>query len=366
MTEYTALPAPPANPVLFSTLVSARGPALCLSLFLLAACGGSNPTGPGGSPTPPAGSAVSGVVYYDENGNGALDPSESVRLPGVTVTVGGRTGQSAGEGRFTVSSVPSGVQLASANPDTLPAYFTTGEAATVSVPASGQVSVPATLAIGRNRPNVYLAFGDSITAGNGAETSGGYPDYLHADLKTYWGAADMINEGVPGTKSDQGESRLTALLGRHRPAYVLILYGTNDWNDPECRNHFPCYTITALRSMILQARDAQAWPILGTIPPVNPAYVDKDEYERNAWVTRMNKELRTMAQQERVAIAEIHDDFMAQPSLTALFADFLHPNDAGYQVMARSWREAITRPLGAGSSSRGGSGFPSLLGFSGP
>jgi lysophospholipase L1-like esterase len=308
---------------------------------------------------------VSGVVFYDENGNGALDPGESVRLPGVTVSIGGRTGQSAGEGRFTVSSVPAGVQSVTANPDTLPAYFRAEEGVPVSVPASGEISVPATLAIGRNRPNVYLAFGDSITAGNGAETSGGYPDYLHADLKAYWGAADVINEGAPGTKSDQGESRLTALLGRYRPAYVLILYGTNDWNDPECRNHFPCYTIDALRSMVLQARDAEAWPILGTIPPVNPAYEDKDEYERNAWVTRMNDELRAMAQQEHVAVAEIHDDFMAQPSLTALFADFLHPNDTGYQVMSRSWRDAIIRPLSVGGSSRRPS-LRSLFGFPGP
>lgn len=351
--------------MLFSTVVNARGTALLFSILPLAACGGNNPTGPGGSPTPPpTGSPVSGVVFYDQNANGALDAGEAVRFPGVTVSIGGRTGQSASQGRFTVSSVPDGAQSASANPDTLPAYFTAGEPVAVSVPASGEVQVPATLAIGRNRPNVYLAFGDSITAGNGAETSGGYPDYLHADLRTYWGAAEMINEGDPGTKSDQGEGRLAALLARHRPAYVLILYGTNDWNDPQCRNHFPCYTIDALRSMVLQARDAEAWPVLGTIPPVNPAYEDKDEYERNAWVTRMNDELRAMAQQEHVAVAEIHDDFMAQPNLSGLFSDFLHPNDAGYQVMARSWREAITRPLGATSSSRRGR-FP-LFGLSAP
>jgi lysophospholipase L1-like esterase len=353
--------------MLFSTVVNARGTALFFSLLPLVACGGNTPTGPGGSsPPPPSGSPVSGVVFYDENANGVLDPNESVRLPGVTVDIAGRTGQSAGAGRFTISSVPAGIQSASASPDTLPAYFTAEAAVPVSVPASGEVSVPAALAIEGNRPNVYLAFGDSITAGDGAETSGGYPDYLHADLKAYWGEADIINAGDPGTKSNQGEARLAALLRRHRPAYVLILYGTNDWNEPQCRNHFPCYTIDALRSMILQARDAGAWPILGTIPPVNPAYADKDEYERNAWVTRMNQELRAMAQQERVAIAEIHDDLMAQPSLTALFADYLHPNDAGYQVMSRSWRDAITRPLGVAGASRGGGGLRSLLGLSGP
>jgi len=52
-----------------------------------------------------------------------------------------------------------------------------------------------------------------------------------------------------------------------------------------------------------------------------------------------------MAKQERVAIAEIHGDFLKQQSLPALFADYLHPNDAGYEVIARSFTNAITKPL---------------------
>jgi len=342
--------------MLFSNVVSSSRLSSFICLIALAACGGGpgTPTDPG-RPTPVPGHPVSGFVYYDENGNGALDASETVRLPNVTVSVGGRTGQSTAEGRFTVTDVPAGTQSASPTPDSLPAYFTAEAAVSVAVPqAGGELAVPATLPIAPNKPNVYMAFGDSITAGDGAGPGESYPDWLQADLRAYWGKALILNQGVPGTKSNQGESRLLTLLARYRPAYVLILYGTNDWNEPQCRNPdlFPCFTIDALRSMILQSRDFGAQPIVGTIPPVNPAYTDKNVEERNQWVVAMNGLLRTMAQQERVQVAEVHADFAAEPDLRALFADEKHPSAEGYRVMARSWWNAITGPLSVGGSSR--------------
>ena len=36
--------------------------------------------------------------------------------------------------------------------------------------------------------------------------------------------------------------------------------------------------------------------------------------------------------------------FLAQPSLRALYTDHVHPNDAGYEVMAQAFFEAITLP----------------------
>jgi lysophospholipase L1-like esterase len=297
---------------------------------------------------------VTGVVFYDENGNGVLDTGETVRLPGVTVSVGGRTGQAGSGGRFTVNDVPAGAQSAQVRSDSLPPYFTPGAAAAVTVPQpSGDIAVPATLSVGgRNRTNVYLAFGDSITWGQGSSDGAGYLSWLQANLRSYWGEADLINDGEPGTKSDKGESRLGASLVESRAAYVLILYGTNDYNDPECRAAFPCYTIDALRSMVRQTQDAKALPVLGTIPPVNPNYQDKGAADRNDWVKRMNDQVRSMAQQEGVPVAEVHGDFMSQTTLSALFSDFLHPNDEGYRVMAQSFFKAITRPQAAGASRR--------------
>jgi lysophospholipase L1-like esterase len=321
-----------------------------------AACGG------GGSPSGPTtvpGTPVSGSVFYDENGNGVLDAPEAVRLPGVTVAIGGKTAASATGGRFTVSDVPSGPQEATISAGTLPAYFTAGPAVSLTAPASGEVALPAVLAIAAPmRKNVYLAFGDSISAGVGSTGSMGYRDFLAADLRAYWGRADVLNGGRSGTKTDVGEAKIWDDVAYYKPAYVLILYGTNDWNYAPCRNDFPCYTIDNLRSMVQQARAGGALPIVGTIPPVNPNYADRQAEDRNDWVRRMNALVKAMAAQERAPVADVHTAFLNQQSLPPLFADFLHPNDEGYRVMSRAFFDAITKPL-AGSAQA--AGLPLLL-----
>jgi lysophospholipase L1-like esterase len=330
---------------------------------LAAACGSDSPSRPDGTPAPTPGSPVSGYVFYDENANGVADAAEVVRLPGVTVAIGSRTAQTSAGGQFTVADVAQGAQPASVQPSSLPAYFTPGAAVSVGVPQTGgALAVPATLPLGSTaRPNFYLHIGDSITVGDGS-SGGGYPEFLAADLRAYWGKADYHNSGQSATRSKYGESVIGPALSARRPSHVLILYGTNDFNDWECKHEFPCYTVSALESMVLQARDAGAVPVLGTIPPVNPLYADRDPETRNDWVKRMNDLIRAMATRQRVPLADVHRDFLRQSSLSALYADYLHPNDTGYKVMSRSFQDAITKPVGATSSSQAG-GF--RFGFGG-
>jgi lysophospholipase L1-like esterase len=298
-------------------------------------------------------------LFYDENGNGAADSGELVRLPSVGVAIGGQAATTAAGGRFSIASVPNGAQTGQARADTLPAYFT-ATSVNVTVPATGDVAVPARLVLGSGkRPNVYLAFGDSITDGEGS-SGGGYLGYLESQLKGFWGKADVVNDGDPGTRSNAGRSRLPGHLAEIRPAYVLILYGTNDWNEPACRNAFPCYTIDSLRAMIQDAKSAGSWPIVATIPPVNPQFADRSPTERNAWVKSMNDLIRPMAATERTPVADVYADFMKQPSLPPLYSDDKHPNDSGYQIIAQSFFRAITQPL-AGSSSMAEDALPALF-----
>jgi len=199
-----------------------------------------------------------------------------------------------------------------------------------------------------------MAFGDSITYGDGSNDGSGYRNYLSANLASYWGSSHSVpNEGNPGKKSNKGESLMGPALSRVRPAYALILFGTNDWNDSECRTDPPCYTIDALRSMILQSRDNGSLPILGTIPPVNPNYTDRGATERNEWVKQMNVLLRDMAKQQQVQVADIYDAFVKRGDLPSLFSDDLHPNETGYALIAQVWTRALTQPLGASTSGRG-------------
>jgi lysophospholipase L1-like esterase len=330
---------------------------LLLAATLAASCGGgSSPGGPDPPPTAPPGTPVNAVVFYDENANGIADPLEAIRLPGVTVAIGARTGQTAAGGRAVVANVPSGTQTATARAESLPPYFVPGAQVQAQVPqaAGTEVAVPVTLPIGGNRANVYMAFGDSITFGEGSNDGSGYRSYLEANLRSYWGGNALVpNEGVPATRSNRGAQRIGASLDRRRPAHTLILYGTNDWNDIECRDErFPCYTIDSLRSMIQEARSVQSNPILGTIIPVNPAFADRDAVARNDWVRRMNDLVRALARTERVAVADLHAAYLRQPSLEALYRDFLHPNEQGYALMAQEFFRGITTPLSASAARR--------------
>jgi lysophospholipase L1-like esterase len=214
----------------------------------------------------------------------------------------------------------------------------------VSVPqaAGDSALVPATLPIGTNRAHRFMAFGDSISVGEGSSDGEGYRSWLQADLRAYWGVAELRNQGQSGTRSNAGAGRIDGVLLRERPAYTLILYGTNDWNELECKVDFPCFTIDSLRSMIQQTRDRNSLPIVGTIPPVNPVYTDRAPPERQDWVRRMNDLIRPMVAQQGAVLADIHAAMSREGDLPALFTDHVHPNDRGYQIIGREWFRVIT------------------------
>ena len=315
-------------------------------LLPLAACGGS-PTGP--SVTPPGDlDTVVLVLFYDENGNGQAEPNESVRLPGVGVSIGGRGAVSGPDGHFTVGDVPAGVRSATLLADSLPAYWMPGAAPSVTVPTPGgfTLSLGATLPIGANRPNVYMAFGDSITLGDGSSSHSGYRGELAAELRAHFGRAELVNEGATGTRSDAGAARLPGTLSRVRPAYALIVYGTNDWNNAGCRDVPNCFTIRSLESMILTARGASSVPVVATLIPANPAYTDRMAGERNNWIKATNDAIRGLVAQERAVLADPWSVFMreAGDNLPSLFSDHVHPNDRGYSLMAGEFTRAITAP----------------------
>lgn len=316
--------------------------ATLLALGLAASCGGGGSTGPTAQAqvtTYP----VNVVVFYDENGNGVLDPSESVRLPNVAVVASGQSVRTSGGGTATLQ-VPSGEQRVAIAPDSLPAYYQAGAAVSVSVPQQSQLLLAVTLPIGTdNRRNTYMAYGDSITVGEGSSDGEGYRDLLEARLGAYLGSAQVLNEGVSATRSLAGSQRIADSLRRQRPAYTLIHYGTNDWNEQSCRSQFPCYTIDSLRTMLRETKAQGSLPVLATIIPTNTDYNPFVPQARNDWLELMNALVRELASQEGAVLADQWAAFFRVREIGTLFSDHVHPNDAGYKIMADTFFDAITR-----------------------
>jgi acyl-CoA thioesterase I len=157
---------------------------------------------------------------------------------------------------------------------------------------------------------VVLAFGDSLTAGTGAEENQAYPAVLSGLI-----GRKVVNAGVPGEETDAGLQRLPETLEAHRPQLLILCHGGNDL----LRKRDPVRTAENLRAMIRLARAQNVAVVLlgvpapGIIPSAPKFYGD------------LAGEFRIPYDGE--IIADIETD-------RSLKADPIHPNAAGYRVLA--------------------------------
>jgi lysophospholipase L1-like esterase len=318
--------------------------AVVLPGLLMSACGGgSSPTGP---TVPSRPGTVNITVFYDENGNGLLDGGEVVRLSGVMVFVGGLSGRTMpGTGRTTIGPVPEGSHAVTVDSTTLPPfYFVVPAALTAQVPGANEVYVPCSLPIGSNRPNTYLAFGNSIT--DGAEFTDGmaYRATLQGMLRSHFGVAEVINGGVGATSSQEGAERIAVTLAATRPAYTLIHYGTNDFNKSGCRRVETidaCFTIPSLRTIVRETLAAGSLPCLATILPCNTGFDWRAPPQRNQWIGIQDERIRALAAEEGALLIDLETAFLQAGALDTLFVDHVHPNEVGFELMARTFFEGI-------------------------
>ncbi|MEO5761360.1 MAG: SGNH/GDSL hydrolase family protein [Vicinamibacteria bacterium] len=286
------------------------------------------------------------AVFLDENRDGLLQPTELIRVPGVEVSFGSASGKSAvTTGEFS-ADVAQTAQMLSVNPASLPPYYQTANGSIVTPPSSGTFNVPVTLPLGPSAtPGIFLAFGDSITDGQvGTGDGQGYTGILERMLSIHFGKARVINDGVDSSSSERGDSRISDSLAAGRPAFTLILYGTNDWSDPRCGEP-PCFTVSSLRSMVRKVKAAGGFPFIGTLLMTNVGNDFRASPQRDAWVIEQNEFIRQMAVEEQVVLVDLHRAFELSPlQYSELFADYIHPSSEGYKVLAQAWFDAITKP----------------------
>jgi acyl-CoA thioesterase-1 len=74
---------------------------------------------------------------------------------------------------------------------------------------------------------VIVAFGNSLTAGFGADPGKSYPDFLQQELDRRGYKYNVINAGVSGETSSDGLERLNDVLAL-KPEIVILELGAND------------------------------------------------------------------------------------------------------------------------------------------
>jgi lysophospholipase L1-like esterase len=285
-------------------------------------------------------------TYYDLNRNNLHDPAETFRFQDAVIQIGPATGRTeAASGKATVQGVPAGTHPITVQASSLPPFFTVASPISVDVPRAEEVLVPVALPIGTNIPFRYLTSGDSITQGEGSDSDQGYRPALQSSLSRHYDASiNMIYRGGGGGTSADGAARIARDLSLLEPAYVLIGWGTNDWNG--CSTPASCGTAENLRSIVRAVKAANSLPCVATIVPPNVGFDSRAPESRAKWVVDTNELIKAMARQEGALVGDLHAAFMAEGSLSSLFVDHVHPNSRGYEVMARTWFAALTRPRG--------------------
>jgi acyl-CoA thioesterase I len=92
--------------------------------------------------------------------------------------------------------------------------------------APAKTPQPPSAATNDTRPRI-VCFGDSLTAGYGAEPGKSYPDYLQATLDARGYSYRVVNQGISGNTTKDGVERVDDIVAM-KPAIVVVEFGGND------------------------------------------------------------------------------------------------------------------------------------------
>lgn len=204
-----------------------------------------------------------------------------------------------------------------------------------------------------------LILGDSIAKGSGDETARGIGGYLPDSLKNYTAKDIVVNNlGIDGLKSGELMGQLkngsldTEMLSSD---VILISIGGNDLREIQRlsginrENAFKqkqdAY-ISILKEITKKVRDTNKDAFLVFVGLYNP-YGDENNSDEAQYVNKWNYSTQLVfADDAKAAFIPTYDLFKLNTS-RFIAADKLHPNSAGYQMIAnlisRSMEDIMTK-----------------------
>jgi lysophospholipase L1-like esterase len=153
------------------------------------------------------------------------------------------------------------------------------------------------------------------------------------------------NSGYSGYNIDNAAGRMgvsqffPAQIRTYKPHIVLLMIGTNDVDTGE--TDIPG-RLGMLMDTILDA-DPSLLLVVAQIVPQQKAMPDSKNMQIQAFNAAIPGLVKARSDiGKHIAMVDMFGAFTANPSYsTALLSDRLHPNDAGYQVMATTWYAEI-------------------------
>jgi acyl-CoA thioesterase-1 len=161
-----------------------------------------------------------------------------------------------------------------------------------------------------------VCFGDSLTYGTGAGKGQDYPSQLSALM-----GRPVVNLGVPGNTTGQALARIDTVIEKE-PRVVLVTLGGNDLKNRVSKE----IAFKNLELIINKIQDQGALVVIGGI--------DIPFYGRGFGAAYEELAVKTGS----VLIPNVYTDIMGR---SKLMSDPIHPNGAGYTILARHFYEAV-------------------------
>ena len=171
-----------------------------------------------------------------------------------------------------------------------------------------------------SKGTTIVCFGDSLTAGFGAEEGKDYPSIVRAKVDI-----TVINAGMSGDTTADGLRRLETDVLQHDPKVVIITLGANDF----LRRIDKEETLRNMATIFDRIRERGAMVVWATV-------------NTSLWGDVYGGDFKRLAREKQVLlIPNVLKDILFDPRYKY---DQIHPNSDGYRLMAERIYQRV-KPL---------------------